>query len=168
MLDVNDSFLEGEISMTFVEPFPERLLSLMRNNDRTNHLIIEEMLQDVPVDIFQRLEANDFLFLDSSHVAKIGSDVVYFFAEILPSLNRGVIVHVHDIYWPFEYPEEWIFAGRAWNEAYLVRAFLQFNDSFEILAFNSYLALHHEDVMKQCLPRFLPGGGSSLWLRKTA
>jgi predicted O-methyltransferase YrrM len=167
MLDVNDAFFDGKISMTLVEPFPERLMSLLRKNDIEKHLIIDEILQDVPVDIFRRLEENDFLFLDSSHVAKIGSDVVYFLSEILPSLNRGVIVHVHDIYWPFEYPEEWVVAGRAWNEAYVMRAFLQFNGSFEILVFNSYLALRQEEAMRKFLPRFLPGGGSSLWLRKT-
>jgi predicted O-methyltransferase YrrM len=168
MLDVNDAFFGGEISMNFIEPFPERLLSLLRKEDSERHLIIEEIVQDVPIDLFRRLKEKDFLFLDSSHVAKVGSDVVHLLTEVLPILQTGVIVHVHDIYWPFEYPEEWIFSGRAWNEAYLLKAFLQFNSSFEILVFNSYLALHHQGLMERCLPRFLPGGGSSLWMRKKA
>lgn len=168
MLDVNDAFFDGGISMNFVEPFPERLLSLLRKEDSERHLVIEEIVQDVPFEMFRRLKKNDFLFLDSSHVAKVGSDVVQILTGILPILDPGVIVHIHDIYWPFEYPEEWVFSGRAWNEAYLLKAFLQFNHSFEILVFNSYLALHHEELMERCLPGFLPGGGSSLWMRKKA
>jgi len=78
-----------------------------------------------------------------------------------------VFVHVHDIFWPFEYPEEWILDGRAWNEAYALKAFLQFNSSFEILLFNSYLSIHHKDVLERHLPLFLRNPGGSIWLRKT-
>jgi len=126
------------------------------------------MAQHVPRAIYTELKNNDILFIDSSHVAKVGSDVVFLLTDILPILHRGVIVHIHDIYWPFEYPEDWVLSGRAWNEAYLVKAFLQFNSSFEILLFNSYLTIHHQGIMKQLLPLFMPNGGSSLWIRKTS
>jgi predicted O-methyltransferase YrrM len=168
MLDVNDRFLDSSIQFTFIEPYPERLLSLLNENDRERHHIFADIAQHVPHTTYTELKNNDILFLDSSHVAKVGSDVVFLLTEILPILQRGVIIHIHDIYWPFEYPEDWVLSGKAWNEAYLVKAFLQFNSSFEILLFNSYLAIHHQDLMKKCLPLFLPDGGSSLWIRKTS
>lgn len=166
MLDVNDLFFGGDIPFTFIEPYPERLYSLLSVKDRERHHIIVESAQQVPPTVFGELESNDILFIDSSHVAKVGSDVVFLLTEILPALRTGVLVHIHDIYWPFEYPEDWVLRGTAWNEAYLVKAFLQFNSSFEILLFDSYLALHHPDLMRECLPQFLPDGGSSLWLRR--
>ena len=125
-------------------------------------------VQDVSPEHFQSLEANDVLFIDSSHVMKVGSDVVYLLSDVLPSLKRGVVVHFHDIFWPFEYPESWLLDGRAWNEAYGLKAFLQFNSSFEIVFFNSYLSVHHRNILERHLPLFLRNPGGSLWLRKTA
>lgn len=168
MLDVNDRFFDGRIEFTFVEPYPARLRSLLTETDQARHRIHEDIAQHVPASVFTSLQADDFLFIDSSHVAKVGSDVVLLLTEILPTLQPGVIIHIHDIYWPFEYPEDWVLAGRAWNEAYLVKAFLQFNKAFEILLFNSYLAIHQQEVMNESLPGFLPDGGSSLWIRKIA
>ncbi len=100
------------------------------------HRLIEQRLQDVPLSEFQDLRENDVLFVDSTHVAKLGSDVLRIFFEILPGLAPGVYVHVHDIFWPFEYPEPWIAEGRAWTETYLLRAFLQFNSAFRIVLFS--------------------------------
>jgi len=167
MLDTNDRFLSRSIKFTFIDPNPERLQSLLDDRDQGNHEVIAADVQNVPLERFQSLEANDVLLIDSSHVIKIGSDVVYLLSVVLPSLNRGVFVHVHDIFWPFEYPEEWILDGRAWNEAYALKAFLQFNSSFEILLFNSYLSIHHKDVLERHLPLFLRNPGGSIWLRKT-
>ncbi len=168
MLDVNDRFLDGRIQFTFIEPYPERLLSLLTKNDRERHDVLVNVAQHVPRSTYTDLKTNDILFIDSSHVVKVGSDVVSLVTDILPILQEGVIIHIHDIYWPFEYPEDWVLSGIAWNEAYLVKAFLQFNSSFEILLFNSYLATHHQALMRQYLPLFLPHGGSSLWIRKTS
>lgn len=166
MLDVNDRFFSGGIKLTFIEPYPDRLYSLMNEKDKTSHEIFIDIVQNVPHSVFSELNDNDLLFIDSSHVAKVGSDVVFLITEILPLLKKGVIIHIHDIYWPFEYPESWVLSGKAWNEAYLVKAFLQFNNYFEILLFNSYLTLHHADHMKKYLPDFIPDGGGSLWIRK--
>jgi len=168
MLDVNDRFFGSSIPFTFIEPYPERLRSLLTDSDMARCSICVDVAQNVPQTVYTELEGNDILFIDSSHVAKVGSDVVFLLTEILPILNKGVIVHIHDIYWPFEYPEDWVLSGKAWNEAYIVKAFLQFNGSFEIMLFNSYLATHHQGLMKQCLPLFLPDGGGSLWIRKTS
>jgi hypothetical protein len=114
------------------------------------------------------------LFIDSSHVAKKDSDVVHILFEVLPRLNKGVMVHFHDVLWPFEYPEIWLARGRAWNEAYFLRAFLQYNPGFEIVFFNSYLASMQREILKRKMPLALKTpsssvtpGNSSLWLRKT-
>jgi hypothetical protein len=168
MLDINEHFLNNSILFSFIEPYPERLLSLLTDNDKKRHQIYTKPVQQVSNSIFSELENNDILFIDSSHVAKIGSDVVLLMTEILPILNKGVIIHIHDIYWPFEYPENWILSGRAWNEAYIIKSFLQFNSSFRILLFNSFLSIHYKSLMEENLPLFIPDSGSSLWIIKTA
>jgi len=167
MLDTNDRFLAGDVKFAFIEPCPERLQSLLNDHDRVHHELIVADVQTVSLDRFQALEADDILFIDSSHVIRIGSDVVFLLSHVLPALRQGVIVHFHDVFWPFEYPEEWVRNGRAWNEAYALRAFLQFNSSFEILFFNSYLSVHHKDALERHLPLFLRNPGGSIWLRKT-
>jgi|WetSurMetagenome_2_1015567.scaffolds.fasta_scaffold176992_1 hypothetical protein len=168
MLDTNDLFFSKKIAFTFVEPFPERLYSFLSEEDKKQHEIIIDALQNVPLERFAALDAKDILFIDSSHVAKIGSDVVHILTNILPRLNKGVIIHFHDVFWPFEYPEEWIREGRAWNENYILKAFLQFNGKFKVLFFCSYLALHHKRVVEQYLPLFSKMPGGSLWIEKTS
>jgi predicted O-methyltransferase YrrM len=166
MLDTNDKFLGRSVRFTFIEPEPSRLQDLINDDDKARNELIDAPVQDVPLDRFAALEANDILFIDSSHVAKVGSDVVHLLSYVLPALNHGVIVHFHDVFWPFEYPEEWIWEGRAWNEAYVLKAFLQFNSSFKILLFNSYVALRHPGAVARCLPLCATDGGASLWLTK--
>jgi hypothetical protein len=112
------------------------------------------------------LEANDILFIDSSHVSKAGSDVNHLFFTVLPRLKPGVLVHVHDVFYPFEYPLGWLRQGRAWNELYLLRAFLQYNTAFEMLFFNSFLWKHHKEQLAAKLPRMATNPGGSIWLRK--
>jgi predicted O-methyltransferase YrrM len=165
MLDVNDRFLDGAVRFTFVEPFPERLHSLLRDTDRERVRIHETAVQEVPLEAFEALEAGDVLFVDSSHVSRIGSDVNRLVFDVLPRLASGVLVHVHDVLWPFEYPKKWVMRGCAWNEAYLLRAFLQYNDRFEIALFNSYLAQRHRAALEAVAPDFLESPGGSLWMR---
>jgi len=106
------------------------------------------------------------LFVDSSHVSKIGSDVNRIVFDILPILKPGVLVHFHDVLWPFEYPLQWIMEGKAWNEAYLLRAFLQYNSHFEIVLLNSFVGNVFKEFMEANMPTFLKEPGGSLWLRK--
>jgi len=101
-------------------------------------------------------------------VVKVGSDVEYLMREIIPRVPVGVHIHIHDVLWPFEYPEAWLRGGRAWNEAYAVMHFLQFNKSFQIDVFNSFLSLHHPELFADALPDFLSETGGSLWLRRIA
>ena len=166
MLDTNERFMDQKMELTFIEPYPDRLHSLLKQEDHSQCTIFEKPAQAVPASFFEKLQENDILFIDSSHVTKIGSDVNHIFFDILPSLKPGVIIHFHDIYWPFEYPLSWIEQGRAWNEAYLLRAFLQYNDNFEIIHFGQFF--------KSCFPEFyettmgVSGGGGSIWIRKKA
>jgi hypothetical protein len=99
-------------------------MSLVTAEDRHRITVIPQRLQDVELSTFKALGPNDILFVDSTHVAKVNSDVNRLFFEILPALSTGVYVHIHDIFYPFEYPRQWIDHGRAWNEMYLLRTFL--------------------------------------------
>lgn len=168
MLDTSDRFLQGQVNFTFVEPHPERLHSLLGDADRRRCKIYETRVQDVPLEIFDQLQADDVLFIDSSHVVKIGSDVRHLLWEVFPRLKAGVVVHVHDVQWPFEYPEDWVLEGNAWNEAYFMKAFLQYNSAFQIEYFNSYIAMVHGAALASKMPKCVEQSGGSLWLRKTA
>jgi hypothetical protein len=165
-LDTNELFLDNALQCTFIEPYPELLLSLVKPEERSQLKIIGRNLQDIDLDIFSTLAAGDILFIDSTHVAKIGSDVNYIFFEILPKLQKGVYIHIHDIFYPFEYPQEWIYQGRAWNEAYLLRAFLQYNDVFEIQYFNSFMGFKHREALAQVMPLCTRSPGAGIWLKK--
>jgi len=154
--------------LTCIEPYPERLQQLCHPEDLTRRIRLQQRpVQDVSARDFGELEDGDVLFIDSTHVSKSGSDVNYLFFQILPTLAPGVIVHVHDIFWPFEYPLSWYQEGRAWNESFLLRAFLQFNSAFKILRFNSFLAQENRETMMQQDPRFVSDAGGSIWLQKT-
>jgi hypothetical protein len=167
MLDVNDRFLGGHTQLTFVDPNPDRLDLVLSRDDRKQVRVIRQRVQDAPTEIFTNLENNDFLFIDSSHVSKVGSDVNFLFFEVLPNLPLGVFVHFHDVFWPFEYPAKWIAEGRSWNEAYLLRAFIAFNDAFEVAFWVPFAALRWEDIIKERMPAYLIDTGASIWIRRT-
>lgn len=166
MLDTSELFLRGAVDFTFIEPDPRRLYSLLRPGDRDRFRIVEQRVQDVLPAAFQSLKSNDILFIDGSHVAKIGSDVNYLLHDILPTLAVGVYVHIHDIPYPFEYFRGWIERGIAWNEAYMVRAFLAFNTAFEIVLYPSFLLQFHRPWFEEHMPACLNNTGGSLWLRR--
>ena len=168
MLDTNDLDFNGNINISFIEPFPQLLLSLIKKEDGEKYQIFPSPLQNIEMNVFKNLAENDILFIDSTHVSKLSSDVNKIFFEILPSLQKGVIIHIHDIFWPFEYPDPWIMEGRAWNETYMLRAFLEYNSAFEILLFPGYLNAKYSDWFKKHMPLFLINPGGSIWLRKTA
>lgn len=173
MLDAADALALDATQFVFIDPYPERLLALLSAADEHRCRVIEQPLQAVAQQEFDALEAGDLLFIDSSHVAKFGSDVNDLFVRIIPQLKPGVLIHVHDICWPFDYPQHWFDDGRAWNEAYLLRAFLQFNDAFEIVMFNDFLVAQHRALIQEHLPLMLEQpsqrltvGNSSLWFRR--
>jgi predicted O-methyltransferase YrrM len=166
ILDTNDLFFDSSISTTFIEPYPELLISLLRDSDQDKVKTIPNRLQDVDLTEFDALQENDILFIDSTHVSKINSDVNRIFFEILPRLSSGVYVHFHDIFFPFEYPKEWLLEGRAWNEAYMLRAFLQFNHAFHPVLMNTFMSNLHESFFTENMPLCLKNTGASIWLKR--
>lgn len=166
MLDTDELFFDSSIQFTFVEPQPQLLRSLLREEDFTRAAILETKVQEVDLALIMELEANDVLFVDSSHVSKVGSDVNHIFFKILPALQSGVFVHFHDVFYPFEYPLEWVYEGRAWNEAYLMRAFLQYNNRFEIQLFNTFIDCFHKEKYFRDMPLVQKNTGGSIWLKK--
>ena len=172
MLDTNEHFMNGSVQLHFIEPFPEeRLLPALRKEDRDGCIILKNFIQDVELERFDTLEANDILFVDSSHVSKIDSDVNHIFFNILPRLRPGVLIHFHDIFFPFELPKTWV-TGRKWfwNENYLLRAFLMNNPDYEILLFNDFLHKKYNSWFLQNMPHCLIDAENtgSIWIRKKA
>lgn len=159
-LDVVDRHLP-DLQVTCVEPHSERLRSRLRPDDDVT--IIETPVQDVSLDLFTQLEAGDVLLIDSTHVLKPGSDVAWLYLHVLPTLPSGVIVHVHDVHWPFEYLEQWIREGRDWTETYLLRAFLTHNDAWRIRLMTSWVWTAREELLPQSL-RGQPTG--ALWMQR--
>jgi hypothetical protein len=168
-LDANDQFFDGAIELTFIDPSPDSLSGLGGGEESVNPRLIGSSLQDVSLETFELLEANDIVFVDSSHVSKTGSDVNYFVFEILPVLKPGVLVHIHDIFYAFEYLEDWVLKEkRSWNEAYLIRAFLQYNASFEIVYWNNFVWHRLRDELAAAMPLCLENEGGSIWLKRTS
>ena len=148
----------GSGKLTCIEPYPERL-----NGAGPNVELIQRRVEELDVAFFSCLEANDILFIDSSHAVKFGSDVCYEFLELLPRLAPGVWIHVHDIFFPHDYPAEWLIERRmALNEQYLLEAFLSFNEKFRVALANYWLCLDHGDEVAQ----LWPNGGSSFWMKR--
>lgn len=163
MLDTNALFFDNSIECTFIEPYPERLNSLLKEGEEIN--LIEKPVQDVDLSLFEKLGKDDILFIDSTHVSKTGSDVNFLMFEVLPRLAKGVKIHFHDIFYPFEYPKEWVIEGkRSWNEDYILRAFLAYNSKYKIIAFNTFLEEFHQKWFEEHMPLCLKNKGGSIWL----
>ena len=165
-LDTNENFFNNNIKCTFIEPYPDRLQSILKENDYKNTEIMPCKLQDVDLSVFKELKENDILFIDSTHVSKTFSDVNKILFDILPNLKKGVYIHFHDIFYPFEYIKNWLLENRAWNESYLLRAFLQYNNSFEIQLFSDYLAKAHKDILFKNMPLCANNTGGNIWIKK--
>jgi predicted O-methyltransferase YrrM len=166
MIDLKEALPEIKYEITTIEPYPERLLSLLENFGGEYFQLIRKPMQEIELSFFEQLQAGDVLFVDSSHVSKFGSDVNYIIFEVLPRLNEGVFIHFHDIFYPFEYPEEWLRKGRFWTEAYLLRAFLQFNDKFKIQLWSDYLHALCGEELVALMPKCAENKGGSIWLEK--
>ncbi len=165
MLDTNEHFLKEKIHLEFIEPNPKRLYSIFNDEDRENIKVNEKLVQHIPISKFKDLQAGDILFIDSSHVAKTDSDLNFILFEILPNLNKGVLIHFHDIFYPFEYPKEWVFSGRNWNENYILRAYLMHANAYKIILFADYLHTKHPETFSK-MPLAYQNTGGCLWLEK--
>ena len=166
ILDTIENFFPERPDVIFIEPNPGRLNNLIFEKDRNNFKLINKKLQATSIDIFSQLKTGDLLFIDSSHVIKYGSDLQTLFFNILPFLPEGVFVHFHDIFYPFEYPYEWLKKGIYWNEIYFLRAFLSYNYNWEIYFFNTYVSNEFEDIISKNMPQCLQNKGGSLYIQK--
>jgi predicted O-methyltransferase YrrM len=180
MLDVAERHLDRATRITSVDPEPDRVRGLLRAGDEGEGgmlRLVPGIVQELPLAEFAALRANDILFIDSSHVMKLGSDVSFLLFQALPRLAPGVFVHVHDVSWSFEYPLESYLQGRAWNEAPAMHAFLAYNQAFPIVSFPAFLVSHHRERARALMPalfRQRPGlpddehRACSLWLRRAS
>lgn len=164
--DVNTRFLSGSVEMTCIEPYPEPFLQQsVPGLDR----LIAERVERVDLAEFTKLARRDVLFIDSSHVAKTGSDVNFLLFEVLPRLAPGVMIHIHDIFLPHDYPESWVLQeNRSWNEQYVVQALLMYSSAFRVVFGCSYAFHRYPHLVREALQ--LPGrqafGGGSLWIER--
>ena len=166
MADINRRWLGGAVELCCIEPYPRPFL---HNRIPGLTRLVESRVQEVPLAEFARLQAGDVLFIDSSHVAKTGSDVNFLFFEVLPRLAAGVRVHLHDIFLPHDYPQDWVLReNRSWNEQYLLRALLMHTDAFEVLFGCSYAFWRFPTQVAAALahPDGAAYGGGSFWMRR--
>jgi len=157
-----------DCKLTAIDPYPNTVL---KKGFPGFSELIPKKVQDIPLSDFVKLDENDILFIDSTHVLQIGSDVRYEYLEILPRLKKGVIVHAHDIFLPAEYPKEWIRKmAWFWNEQYILQAFLSFNESFEVLWAGSYMHLKNPDKLEKAFRSYKRNrrwlGPGSFWIRR--
>lgn len=164
-LDTNNLFLQDYIQLTFIEPDLERLNLLLKNDDSGKVNIVNKQIQDVDTNIFKELNSGDILFIDTSHICKSGSDLNFILFEILPILNQGVIIHFHDIFYPFEYPKKWVLGRYNWNEIYIMRAFLMYNNKFKIKFFPSYVQNKFPEWLHG-FPDVFKSDAQSIWIEK--
>jgi len=168
ILDTNELFFSNSIACTFIEPYVQTLESLLKEEDKYRVTLIPSRVQDVDLEFFSSLCSNDIIIVDSTHVSKINSDVNFILFNILPILSKGVYIHFHDVFYPFEYPKEWIYEGIAWNEGYLLRAFLQYNTTFSIVFWSDFLGTFYMDFLNKEMPLTLQNPGAQLWIKKLA
>lgn len=140
-----------------IEPYRSKVLAHLANRVH----VIATPLQDVPLSTFTTLRRNDILFIDSSHVMRPYGDVVYEFLFILPLLQPGVIVHVHDIFLPDDYPEQWMQEQRSYTEQWLLAAFLHGNADWKVLWSSHFMGSRHGKLVGEDMQ-----GGTSFWMQK--
>ena len=152
MLDTNDLHCDPKMELNFVEPYPDRLEKLLTPSDRSSARIISAPVQEGASRQIHSLGTQRRsvyrLIARLQNRQRCESPRV----SVLPRLQNGVVVHFHDIFYPFEYPLAWVREGRSWNEMYLLRAFLQYNRGFEIMLFNSCLWYEDPALVKAHMP----------------
>jgi predicted O-methyltransferase YrrM len=164
---INNEFLDGQMRFTAIDPNP---LDFLERDIPGLTEMRPERVQDTPLEVFEQLGPNDLLFIDTSHALKTGGDVVWIYNQILPRLAPGVVVHLHDCFLPWDYPEQWVFAGKGWNEQYVMQSFLVWNSAFEVLFGTQWMMRRHWDLLRGAFPDLVEEDrhreGSSLWIRR--
>lgn len=147
---------------TCIEPYPRPFLKEAR---WPGFELVEAKVQDVPLHVF---DGADILFIDSSHVSKVGSDVNHEIFELVPRMKPGSLIHWHDIVIPTNYWRDWTESGtQFWNESYLLHAFLMFNTEFRILWSARWLRLALPGHLEAAFPFLQPGHRlTSFWVER--
>jgi len=154
----------GNTELICIEPYPAEVL---KKGFPGLKQLVTTRVQDMDPTFFEQLQAGDILFIDSTHVVQIGSDVNFLFLEVLPRLKPGVIVHIHDIYLPAAGRRDWVMENtRFWNEQYLLQAFLIMNKGYEVLFANYYVSGRYLQDLKATFPHSPYWHGSSFWMRR--
>ena len=162
-----EEFADDKGQLICVEPYPGEGLNRCQAEGKLTLMAVP--VQDIPLATFEELREKDILFIDSTHVLRIGGDVEFLYLQVLPRLQPGVIVHIHDIFLPAEYLREWVRDGYLfWNEQYLLHAFLQCNREWEVLWGSSYMHINHPEALCRAFPvydakREWPG---SFWIQR--
>lgn len=171
MLKALEKNWSADFHLTCIEPYPLKWLREEIEIYPCQVELLSIKAQNANLDIYFQLEENDILFIDSSHVSKFGSDVNYLYLQVLPQLAKGTLIHLHDIYTPYDYPKAQ-FEGRIkffWNEQYLLEAFLTNNHDFEIILPGYYVQTEFEDEFNATFSNYnsaIHRATSSFWLRK--
>jgi predicted O-methyltransferase YrrM len=153
----------GSGSLISIDPYPADYL---RGLKFQYFELIEDRMERQSLDLFATLKENDILFIDSSHVIRLGGDVLFAVLNVVPRLAIGCLIHFHDIFLPHHYPRNWTIERRIfWTEQYLVQAFLAFNSAFEVIWGTSMMESYRRAVLEKHFRHF---GDSSLWIRKVA
>jgi len=150
-LQCNEAAGSPKARMTSVEPYPSEALRNLGGVE-----LIQAEVQTVPVATFEELGAGDMLFIDSSHTVRPGSDVNYLILEILPRLRSGVVVHFHDIYFPYDYQRDVLRTYFQWMETSLLRAYLTFNSRARVIFCLSQLHYDRPQVLREVFPKYVP------------
>lgn len=151
-----------------IEPYPEPQLT----DFNLDMELIPEKVENIDLNVFDKLGAGDILFIDSTHTVKFGSDVCREILEILPKISSGVLIHFHDIFFPYDYPPKWLIEERrAWNEQYMLEAFLAYNNRFEVVLANHLLSVDYSQEVAKIWQEVSNWGKqyhqcSGFWIRK--
>lgn len=146
-LELNREEAGGDFELVVIEPYPTEFHRSLLSSSKVQ--LLETPVQEVDGEIFESLVEGYVLFIDSSHILKIGSDVHYLFERVLPKIRPGVLVHFHDIFLPAEYPQHWVKEQlRFYNEQYLLHAFLAFNSAFRVRWASSFMHLNNPRELK--------------------
>ena len=141
----------GAKNITCIEPFPKNFLT---NNKKIK--LIKKKVQKLDLNIFKSLAKNDLLFIDSSHTLKVDSDLSTIYLEILPILKKGVIIQIHDIFFPYNFQRDANNTTYQWMETQLLQAFLINNKNIDVIFSMSYLHYEAPNELKKLFPIYKP------------
>ena len=165
------NYPDGGFRLTCIEPNPSQWLHTVAQKHSSSITLLAQKAEYIDEAVYLKLRENDILFIDSSHVSKLNSDVNHLYLHILPRLTKGVIIHIHDIYIPYEYLRVHFYGKQKifWNEQYLLQAFLTNNKDFEIIMPGYFVQTDMNNDFRKAFPQYDPlkhRATSSFWLRK--